>query len=271
MKLKICLIAFIILGLSYSLFLIFIKDNPKTISQKEAEAIVTNFYGGKVINTKLEKENSDYQLMFENKKGVYKVSVDSETKKISNIRLIEKKEALITIEEAQKNIEKELNGQVGQMREIKKEGQPFVEATIEKDNKHYRIEYDLKEKTIVSNQEMVSSVSNPSNISEQKAKDIALQQIKGEITDLSIVNTQNGKHYKVTVDDYSEGAHVYVQANTGNVSSISWYSEQPQPQTQQQPSNIKNDDADDERDENDDDSMDEADDHDDDDEVESSY
>jgi uncharacterized membrane protein YkoI len=259
MKLKVCLIAFIILGLSYSLFLIFIKDNPKTISQKEAEAIVTNFYGGKVIQAKLEPENGNYQLMFENKKGVYKVSVDSETKKISNIRLVEKKEDLVTLDEAKKNIEKQLGAQVTQMKEVKKEGQPFVEASIEKDNKHYRIEYDLKEKTIVSNTEMMGSESKPLNISEQKARDIALQQIHGKITDLSIVNNQNGKHYKVTVDDYSEGAYVYVQANTGKVSSISWYSEQPEPKTQQQPSNIKNDDTDDE---NDDDSIDEADDDD---------
>jgi uncharacterized membrane protein YkoI len=242
MKLKVCLIAFIILGLSYSLFIVFIKDNPTTISQKEAEEIVSNFYGGKVVKAKLEQESGNYQLMFENKKGIYKVSVDSETKKISNIRLVEKKEDLVTLDEAKKNIEKQLGTQVNQMKEMKKEGQPFVEATVEKDNKHYRVEYDLKEKTIVSNTEVMSSESKPLNISEQKAKEIALQQIHGKIADLSIVNNQNGKHYKVTVDDYSEGAYVYVQANTGKVSSISWYAEQP-------------DDADD-----DDDGMDEADD-----------
>ncbi|OCA86078.1 hypothetical protein A8F94_14660 [Bacillus sp. FJAT-27225] len=227
MKLKVCLIAFIILGLSYSLFFIFIKDNPTTISQKEAEEIVSNFYGGKVVKAKQDQESGNYQLMFENKKGVYKVSVDSETKKISNIRLVEKKEELVTLDEAKKNIEKQLGTQVNQMKEMKKEGQSFVEATVEKDNKHYRIEYDLKEKTIVSNTEIKGNESKPLNISEQKAKDIALQQIHGKVTDLSLVNNQNGKHYKVTVDDYSEGAYVYVQANTGKVSSISWYSEQP--------------------------------------------
>src|SRR4051794_23792281 len=194
MKLKVCFIAFIILGLSYSLFLIFIKDNPTTISQKEAEEIVSNFYGGKVVKAKLEQESGNYQLMFENKKGIYKVSVDSETKKISNIRLVEKKEDLVTLDEAKKNIEKQLGTQVNQMKEMKKEGQPFVEATVEKDNKHYRVEYDLKEKTIVSNTEVMSSESKPLNISEQKAKEIALQQIHGKIADLSIVNNQNGKH-----------------------------------------------------------------------------
>jgi uncharacterized membrane protein YkoI len=250
MKLKVCLIAFIILGLSYSLFIVFIKDNPTTISQKEAEEIVSNFYGGKVVKAKLEQESGNYQLMFENKKGIYKVSVDSETKKISNIRLVEKKEDLVTLDEAKKNIEKQLGTQVNQMKEMKKEGQPFVEATVEKDNKHYRVEYDLKEKTIVSNTEVMSSESKPLNISEQKAKEIALQQIHGKIADLSIVNNQNGKHYKVTVDDYSEGAYVYVQANTGKVSSISWYAEQP-------------DDADD-------DSMDEDDEDDDDDDDDES-
>ena len=199
--------------------------------------------------------------MLENEKGIYQLSVDSKTKKISNIGLVEKKEALLTREEAKRHIEKELGGQVNQIKQINKGGEPFVEAIVEKNSKHYRIEYDLKEKNIVSNTEMNSSVKTSPYISEQEAKEIALEQINGQITNLSTVTTQNGKHYKVTVDDQAEGAHVYVQANTGKVASISWYSEQsqskiqPQPKTQQ-PSKFENEDDDDSDgndDENDDD------------------
>lgn len=268
MKVKVGLIVFIILGLSYTLFLVFIKDNPTIISQKEAGAIATNLYGGKVLNAKVDQGNNKYQLMLENEKGIYQLSVDSKTKKISNIELVEKKEALLTIEEAQNHIEKELSGQVNQIKQINKEGKPFVEAIVEKNSKHYSIEYDLKKKSIVSNTEINSSVKTSPYISEQKAKEIALEQINGQITNLSTVTTQNGKHYKVTVDDQAEGAHVYVQANTGKVASISWYSEQsqskPQPKTQPQPSEFENDDdSDDDSDENDDDNIYEDDDHDD--------
>ncbi|WP_338470890.1 PepSY domain-containing protein [Niallia sp. XMNu-256] len=239
MKLKVGLIAFIIAGLSYSFYLVFIKDYPPTISEKEAEAIVTNLYGGEVLDTKVDPSNSTYQLKLDHEKGIYRVSVHRKTKKISNIQLIEKKEALLSMEEAQKNIEKELSGKVTQINQIDKEGNPLIEATVEKNNKHYRIEYDLLQNIIVSNTEVKSSVKPPLSISEEQAKEIALEQIKGQITNLSIVTNQNGKHYKVTVDDQAEGAHVYVQANTGNVSSISWYEEQPDPDIQQPQSDIQ--------------------------------
>lgn len=258
MKVKAVLISFIVLGLSFTLFQVFIKDNPTMISQKEAEAIVTKLYGGKILNTTADKENNNYQISIENDKGIYNLFVNRETKKINDVRLIERKETLLTVEEAKNNIENELNGQVNQIKQVNKKEQPFVEATVEKDNKHYSIEYDLKKKMIVSNKEMKvasntqnvdrssnrrehESSINTSLISEQKAKDIALQQINGQITNVSKATTQKGEHYKVTVDGQSDGAHVYVQANTGKVSSISWYSKE-------QPSKDDNDDDDDDND-----------------------
>ncbi|MBM7585487.1 putative membrane protein YkoI [Bacillus pakistanensis] len=230
MKLKVGLIMFILLGLSFTLFHIFIKDDPKIISKKEAEAIATNVYGGKVLTAKVNQENDNFQLRIENEKGIYQMDVDSETKKMSNVKLVERKETLNTIEDAKKNIEKEVKGQVNQIKQVNKDGKSFVEATVEKNEKKYRVEYDLKENAIVFNKEVKSLVDPSPSISEQKAKEIALQQMNGQVTNLSIITAQNGKHYKVTVDDHSEGAHVYVQANTGEVSSISLYSkEQPKP------------------------------------------
>ncbi|MCP3740697.1 PepSY domain-containing protein [Rossellomorea sp. BNER] len=260
MKLKVGLIMFIILGLSFTLFQVFIKDNPTMISKKEAEAIATNLYGGKVLKAKANQENSNYQVSLENEKGIYHLNVDSKTKKISNVRLVERKETLITIEEAKKNMEKELNGQVNQIKQVNKEGQSFVEATVVKNGKNYRVEYDLKEKAIVSNKEIKSPLETSPSISEQKAKEIALQQMNGQVTNVSIVTGKNGENYKVTVDDHPKGAHVYVQANTGEVSSISSYSkEKPKP-----PIEVENDsDDDNDNDFDEDDQSDDSDDSDD--------
>lgn len=237
MKVKVGLIAFIILGLSFTLYQVLIKDSPALITQKEAEAIATNLYGGKVLNAKVAQENSKYKLMLENEKGIYHLFVDRNTKKISDIKLVERKETLITTEEAKKEIEKELNGKVNRITYINKDGQPFVEATMKKDNKNYKIKYDITKKTIVSNKEMKSNQKAPPPISEREAKEIALQQINGQITNLSIVTDQNGEHYKVTVDGPSQSAHVYVQVNTGEVSRIFEYSKE-------QPNEAENDDDD---------------------------
>ena len=276
MKVKVLLIVFIIFGLSFTLFQIFKKDYPVNISQKEAEAIAVKLYGGKVLNTTVNKENNNYQISIDNHKGIYNMYVDGNTKKVSNVRLIKRKESLLTIDEAKKNIEKELNGQVDQIKQVNKKEGEFAEATVKRDDKHYSIEYDLKKKKIVANTEKKTALNTHSNIqmkdhlskvteqknntntsliSKEQARNIALQQINGKVTNLSEVTTQNGKHYKVTVDGPLEGAHVYVQANTGKVSSISWYAKaqpKPNPKSSGDNHNEADDNLNDDNDDNDD-------------------
>jgi uncharacterized membrane protein YkoI len=215
---------FITMGVSFSLYILFLKEDSTVITQEEATAIATNLYGGEVLDAELDENKSNYQIQLENDKGTYHLMVDSITKKISDIKLVKRKETIITLEEAKENIEKELRGKITQINQITKEGQPLIKATIERNSKQYRVEYDVNKKSIISKQELTIRSKPSPSISELEAKEIALKQIEGEVTNISIVKVQNGKHYKVTVDDRAEGAHVYVQANTGNVSSISWYS-----------------------------------------------
>ena len=237
MKVKAALILFIILGLSFSVFQMFFNENPKMISAKEAEAVATELYGGKVLNTKVNE--TYYQISLENDKGIYELYVDGDTEKIKNIKLIERKETFLTVDEAKNNIEQEVNGKVTQIKQVNKDGQMFVEATVEKENKLYTIQYDLENKRIVSNQ-LVKNQEEVVLISKQKAKEIALQQLPGKVTDFSNVTTEKGPHYVVTVDGKKEDAHVYVQSNTGIVTSTYW-------------TQLNNDDSDDEdRDDNDD-------------------
>ncbi|MEH6946880.1 PepSY domain-containing protein [Bacillus sp. JJ634] len=225
MKVKIVLIVFIVLGLSFTLFQVFIKDSPKMISQQDAEQIATKLYGGKVLNTTVDAEKDNYQISLENDQGIYNLCVNGQTEKVSNVRLVEKKEIALTVDEAKKNIENELNGRVQEIKQMDKEGRPFVEAIVEKDQKYYQIEYDLNEKKIVANHEVKGQVETPV-ISKQEAKDIALKQFKGEVTKISTVETSTGAHYKVTIDGQTADANVYVQGHTGVVSSISVNSKQ---------------------------------------------
>jgi uncharacterized membrane protein YkoI len=218
-KVKVALVVFIVLGLCFASFQVLFNDPSTVISEKEAEAMATELYGGKVLNTAANEEH--YQISLENDKGIYQLYVDGETEKISDVKLIERKEALLTIEEAKNNIEQELKGNITGIKQVNKDGQPFVEAAIEIENKQHKIEYDLEQKKIVTNQE-VKHPPDVSSISEKEAKEIALQQLPGQVTDLSIVTTQTGQHYRVTVDGEEEDAHIYVQSNTGIVTSFSW-------------------------------------------------
>ena len=72
--------------------------------------MATELYGGKVLNTKVNE--TYYQISLENDKGIYELYVDGDTKKIKNIKLIERKETFLTVDEAKNNIEQEVNGKV---------------------------------------------------------------------------------------------------------------------------------------------------------------
>ncbi|XEC96321.1 PepSY domain-containing protein [Paenibacillus tarimensis] len=201
MKLKAALFTFIVLGLSFTIFQVFIRDHPLMITQQEAKDIATELYGGKVLHITPDSKNSHYQIEIENDKGIYQLFVDGKTNKISDVKLIERKEPL--------PIDKGVN----------------------------------TEPAAPSNGQGTESAA-PTPISRQQAKEIALQQIDGKITNISMVTTQRGHHYKVTVDGPSENAHVYVHAITGKVAPISWYSNDD---------NDGNDDDDDGNDDDDDD------------------
>ncbi|MED4400107.1 hypothetical protein ABET41_11115 [Metabacillus fastidiosus] len=200
MKLKAALLIFIILGLSYSMFQVFMKDSPKMLSEKEAEQIAADLYGGKVLNIEGDKGNSKYIVLIENDKGTYRLSVDRETKKVSDVKLIEKKAEKIAAEH-------------------KAEKSTAAAANVKQ-----------------SNITPFDSVPPPL-ISEQKAKEIALhalKEINGQVKGVTEVNIDKGKHYKITVEGKKEGGEVLVQANTGTVSQIRNYSKkQPDPKPQQ--------------------------------------
>ncbi|WP_252504926.1 hypothetical protein [Sporosarcina sp. Marseille-Q4943] len=182
MKVKLLLIGFIILGLLFSLFQIF-SDSSAEFTEKEAQDVAVKLYGGKVLD--YAEQNGNYQMTLENDRGVYYLVVDGKTKKVNTIKLIEKKEEL------------DLAGD-------KVVGTSEISGDGDDGDGGMSIREEKREA-----------------IYEKKAKEIALQQARGIITNVVKVTTQKGDHYKVTIDSMQEVAHVYVQSDTGKVSSVS--------------------------------------------------
>ncbi|MCM3710699.1 hypothetical protein [Sporosarcina luteola] len=183
MKVKLLLIGFIILGLLFSLFQIF-GDSSAEFTEQEAQDIAIKLYGGTVLD--YAEQNGEYEITLENDRGIYYLVVDGKNKKVNTIKLIEKKD------------------------ELDSAGGKVVSGTID----------------IPENEDHVDSKINRSEekleaIYEKKAIEIALKQAHGIITNVVKVTTQKGDHYKVTIDSVKEVAHVYVQSDTGKVSSVS--------------------------------------------------
>lgn len=183
MKVKLLLIGFIILGLLFSLFQI-VDDSSAEFTEKEAQDAAIKLYGGKVLD--YAEQNGNYEMTLENDRGVYYLVVDGKTKKVNTIKLIEKKG------------------------ELELAGEKVVDMNETPGNKDGKGDSGGN-----------GSAKNLEAIYEEKAKEIALQQAHGIITNIVKVVTQKGDHYKVTIDSTKEIAHVYVQSDTGKVTSVS--------------------------------------------------
>ncbi|WP_077329214.1 PepSY domain-containing protein [Virgibacillus siamensis] len=255
MKLKLALLSVIFAGVSFLFFQVFIDDNTTAISTEEAEAIAAGLYDGKVIKSKEDKKGN-YTISIENEKGIYQLTVNGHTKKVSNVkRLKEKKQHFMALDAAEKNIQQEFKGNV---LSIRKSGDAVANAQVKKKNRTYQIIYDLKEGKIISSKVVKSSKKSTGDkeknmrISMGQLTNIAKNQLDGNVSNIKKLNTDHGIVYKVTVEKRTEGAHVYVQEATKKATSVSWFSKN----AGDDDDDLDDDDGSNEADDNDDHDMD---------------
>ncbi|MCP3763562.1 hypothetical protein NLX67_14375 [Domibacillus sp. A3M-37] len=228
MKMKLFLTAFIFIGLVVVLYKGYIVERPAAVSEAEAESLAVSTYDGEVQSIEWNKDRQAYEIVLENDKGTYALSVDGQSKKVSNVKLLEKSQTTLTLEEAREQIRGDSNGIVTSISDITGDGEPRAEAIVDKNGTNYRFVFNLETGETVSSDEIkvadamtVPQEAKPFVVSELTAKEAAAREVDGNVTRIETVETNSGDHYKVTVENDDGGAHVYVQAATAKVSSIS--------------------------------------------------
>lgn len=264
MKLKLAFLLVIFAGVSFILFHVFIDDHKDAISLEEAEAIAVGLYDGNIIGSKKSEEDK-YMISVENDKGIYQLTVDRHTKKVSNVKQLEKREIKLTLDEAKQRIQQETGGKVT---DIKKSDGSTAVADIKKGNNMYTYTYDLEKGKIISSnllrqgKEGNDSKNDKANqekhvISKQQLAKIAKTQLDGTVSNIKKLTSDHGNVYKVTIENRVEGAHVYIREVTKKVTSVSWFSKTADDDGDDDSSDSDDDDSDDDLD---DDLDDEADD-----------
>lgn len=219
MKWKMTLVVLIIASLAFLLYQQLFNDQTHSISAEKAETIAVELYGGKVLHTVA--RDADYQIELENEKGRYMLFIDAHTERVYNVQLIEKKETVMTAERAKRNIEQDLDGNVLHAKEFKRNGKPFMKAIVEKGSNLYSVEYDLLEQQITAKSE-TKNHAEAAPVTMEEAEQIALKRFKGSVAGVSKATTEKGPHYIVTIEGDKESASIYVQSNTGLVTSTFW-------------------------------------------------
>lgn len=229
--------------------------NP--LSEADAKKLVEDIYNGEIMDTS--KKADQYHLTVQLKSGVYIILVDRNTGDIGGItKATEQKEnhteqeqtivndeeqredndsalaenntpghRLISEKEVMKMILQEEKGHVTRL-ERKREGTETIYFAVVRHNNNkttYKIDAttgEIIEKQ--SHRKKQSSTGYPTNIiSEQKAIQLALQQVSGEVDDVDLEREDGLIFYLVEIErNDDQEAIVQINAITGETMSITW-------------------------------------------------
>lgn len=218
------LIIFIIF-LAFVIFLIgriqpFFGDDDE-LSIDEIQRIVESRYAAKIVEVDSFKNGGKemVSVTFENSNGKYRVQIDKDGKILSLVRMKQADEnvgGLLDEENAIILVETEKGGKVLSISEISYQSALFYQVRVQAE----------KEKLYLINRETnkITEQDNKSGIiSEERAKEIALNKIAGVISDIDLEEENDAIYYEVEMEtEKDKEVKITINGFTGEVHSISW-------------------------------------------------
>ncbi|WP_257349761.1 PepSY domain-containing protein [Pseudalkalibacillus decolorationis] len=111
----------------------------------------------------------------------------------------------------------------GQIKEITAKNEEKYEVLLDRESGSYKIVVNAEKRSIES---LKAIKINKKWIDEEKAKEIALKEVKGEVDNVKLANKENPPAYKISVKTDSGVTIVSIHAESGEIVDKS---EQPQP------------------------------------------
>ncbi len=206
-----------------------IAKNEPLLTEAEVKEIVRDRYTGTIQGVELNEAKEMYTLTVENERGLYDVKVHAVSGEIGQLTLVEKKETKpveknepgpkVKEEEAKERALKQVNGKVESVKSTTTEQGSFYEIVIVNDSGKHKVQVNAE-----NAEAKVVETSQPKQvlIDENRAKQIALEQVKGVVEEVELRDENGVKMYKIEIEASSgEDAAVYVNAYTGEF-TISW-------------------------------------------------
>ncbi|MFT4412843.1 PepSY domain-containing protein [Fredinandcohnia humi] len=205
--------------------------SAEPLSENEAGEIVEKMYNGKIGEIKLQGDL--YKITFELNTGIYKIFVHRETGEVTNLSRIPQKNQSkeLTEETLREIIKKQKSGEIKRIEKKEEQDQLFYYVTVQSAEKEstYKLHGATGEIVDVVTKETPtdSPVTPPTTkvrITEEEAKEIALQHSSGVIEEIELEEVNGQLYYFVDVEneqDEEEGT-VQIHAISGEVISIVW-------------------------------------------------
>ncbi len=199
-------------------------NQGSTLEKEKMNRIVSAKYPGEILSTELtnREDKRQYKTVLKSEQGVYVIWSDAVSGEILDMNRTEDEESQrerITKDEAEKIAAE--HGEV-QSAEFNEENKVYL-VRVQNEGKTYSLEINGTTGSINSKSE-VESEDEPSQpntkITEEKARQIALKEVKGTVTDIELDDEDGVIVYEVEIETKTKEAQVIINAFSGEVSSV---------------------------------------------------
>ncbi|MQR94518.1 PepSY domain-containing protein [Fictibacillus phosphorivorans] len=197
-----------------------------TLEKEKMNKIVSAKYPGEILSTELTNRDDkhQYKTVLKSEQGVYVIWSDAVSGEILNMNRTENEEVQeehITKDEAEKIASK--HGKV-KSAEFNKENRVYV-VHVSSEGKIYRLEInratgDIKSKNEVESGDEDEPAQPSTKITQEEARQIALNEVKGTVTDIELDDEDGVIVYEVEVETKTKEAQVIINAFSGEVNSV---------------------------------------------------
>ena len=222
------LIVTIVILIVGGLYIGSLLKTEKPLSNEEIRSKLEDMYGGTVDSLSL--ENGIYVVELTRSGALYSVKVESITGKVLSLDQLSEVEVespkVLTEKEARAIIAGNFPGEVERISLNKKEDPPVYNVEVVHDQALVTIALDAHSGELISEETKEVPERNVI-ITRDKAIEIALEQLRGEVDHVSFEHTDNGGYYLVEIeqdnDDSDDVEAVFqIHAITGEILSVDW-------------------------------------------------
>jgi uncharacterized membrane protein YkoI len=226
-KWKIALLAsFLVVSIAFGTQRIIANQDKAVLTEEEVKKIVDKQYTGKIESMEpAEKgEQQVYKITFTNDKGKYELLMNAHNGEVMELLEIAIDDKKITEEQAKEIARKQVEGDIKSITQKQEDGKDiYVVEVQKKENEVVVLKIDKKTGGVISQPTANNKPPEPPTptlITEQRAKDIAAEQVVGgTIVSTTLTESPKGRVYKVIAKKGQSTVDVRVHAITGEVIS----------------------------------------------------
>ncbi|MFJ7737320.1 PepSY domain-containing protein [Lysinibacillus sp. NPDC097287] len=196
----------------------FVKEDP--LSKKEAITHIQSLYNGQVKH--IEKQGNQYEIELLRNGATYEVAIDVNTRQITDLLLKEAvKKSLLSEVQIRKYV---TDYAPGEIESIALEN-TYYKVQVTNDNKIKNLLMDAYTGEVISEKDTPKEVNEPVIekvvLSEQKAIQIAQQELQGEVESVKYKETADGGYYLIEIESDNAEATFEIHGVTGKIMSVS--------------------------------------------------